>query len=326
MYSTRKGFTLIELLVVIAIIGILVALMLPAVQFAREMARRTECQNNLRQIGLALHMYHDTFNRLPSGWVTFDDDAGHARSRFHSHPPVGGDHQENPAGPPGWGWAASILPYLESRNANDVIDFRKPIMDPVHDDIRVAVVGTFICRSSPGDPIFVIGKGEGDGHIDEGGDEEQEEDVENIDLEHPLFAMARSNYVGVFGTTDIHDGPSDGNGTFFHNSDLALSEVYDGLSNTFFVGERSGRRGGSVWAGVIEEVAEPMARVVGVADHQPNEDEHLHFEDFSSAHQNGVNFLFGDGSVRRIHDRIEIHLYQSLATRDGREGEEWQEN
>src|SRR5438552_310335 len=88
----RRGFTLVELLVVIAIIGILVALLLPAVQAAREAGRRTQCQNNLKQIGLALHNYHDTLKTLPSGFV--------ASAAY-------------PSTANGWGWSALILPYVE---------------------------------------------------------------------------------------------------------------------------------------------------------------------------------------------------------------------
>ncbi|MFT5526632.1 MAG: prepilin-type N-terminal cleavage/methylation domain-containing protein, partial [Pirellulaceae bacterium] len=93
----RRAFTLVELLVVIAIIGILVAMLLPAIQAARESARRTQCNNNFKQIGIALHIYHDNFRSLPPGWVAFDD-AGNP------------DPEE---GLPGWGWAPHILPYME---------------------------------------------------------------------------------------------------------------------------------------------------------------------------------------------------------------------
>ncbi len=88
--STRRGFTLIELLVVIAIIAILIALLLPAVQQAREAARRSSCKNNLKQIGVALHNYHDTFRSFPCGAMN-----------------LGGNNRE------GWGWAALILPQMD---------------------------------------------------------------------------------------------------------------------------------------------------------------------------------------------------------------------
>src|SRR3712207_8631844 len=92
-----RGFTLIELLVVIAIIAVLIALLLPAVQAAREAARRTQCKNNLKQIGLALHNYHDTFNVFPPGWVRRLNAAGAAVAPTE----------------PMWGWPVMIFPQIE---------------------------------------------------------------------------------------------------------------------------------------------------------------------------------------------------------------------
>src|SRR5438045_3222233 len=92
--TCRRGFTLIELLVVIAIIGVLIALLLPAVQAAREAARKVQCRNNLKQVGIALHNYHDTQGTFPMGYVAWPDpDPEHTA--------------------PGWGWAALILPQME---------------------------------------------------------------------------------------------------------------------------------------------------------------------------------------------------------------------
>ena len=93
----RRGFTLIELLVVIAIIAILIALLLPAVQQAREAARRSQCKNNIKQIGLALHNYHDTFNKLPAAYYLLSASAGSA----------------TPVTSQAWGWGTMILPYID---------------------------------------------------------------------------------------------------------------------------------------------------------------------------------------------------------------------
>ena len=99
MKSMQKGFTLIELLIVVAIIGILVALLLPAVQAAREAARRMSCQNHLKQLGLALHNYHNTFGRLPASF-------------YRVWPPLS-TGTTSTFGTPGWGWGTMILPRLE---------------------------------------------------------------------------------------------------------------------------------------------------------------------------------------------------------------------
>ena len=282
MFASRhRGFTLVELLVVIAIIGILVAMLLPAVQMAREAARAAQCKNNFRQLGLALHMYHDIFGRLPAGWIADD-----------------------PEGEPGWGWTAALLPFLEQQNLDQTIVKTQPIAAPVNQPARETALSILRCPSDGEDDLFEIGGG---GTSDP-----------NVDVGTPLFRIARSNYVGVFGTIEIEDSPSRSDGTFYHNSRVKFADVKDGLSNTLVIGERDSGLGGSVWAGVIGAANEPMARVVGIADHPPN-DPHHHFDDFSSDHPGGVHFLVGDGSVARLHDSIDVAVYQALCTIKGRE-------
>ncbi len=139
--NQRKAFTLIELLVVIAIIGILVALLLPAVQAAREAARRMSCSNNMRQIGIALHMYHDTFHQLPAGWRGYDLATG----------------QPYWLGEPGWGWCAAILPYMEQLNLYEgLIQFELPIAHPLNEQARLTYLPTLRCPSDIGDPMFLV--------------------------------------------------------------------------------------------------------------------------------------------------------------------------
>lgn len=283
--SQRRAFTLVELLVVIAIIGILVALLLPAVQAAREAARSASCKNNLKQVGLAVHNYHDTQRRLPPGWATVTAD---------------------PEGPTGWGWAAAILAEMEQRNVQNVIRLDLPIDDPANQLARESVIPNYLCPSDVVDSTFMI----------HGGADDEEANQDQVGS--PLLLVAKSNYVGVFGMSEIEDVPSNGEGTFFHNSRLTFASLSDGLSNTYVVGERGSRRGSSVWAGVIPGANATMARIVGTADHTPN---HAagHFDDFSSFHPSGVHFLVGDGSVQRINDQIDEAVYRAMVTRAGGE-------
>ncbi len=279
--SAHRAFTLVELLVVIAIIGILVAMLLPAVQAAREAARASQCKNNLRQLGLALHQYHDVMKQCPAGWIA-----------------------DAPEGEPGWGWNVALFPHMEQSNLEATISKHLPVADPANEAARRTVVPILLCASDGNDSKFQIAAAGGDEHhVDEG---------------TALFPIARSNYVGVFGTMEIEDSPSQSDGMFFHNSRTNFAKVKDGLSNTLVIGERQSDFGGSVWAGVISTANEPMARVVGVADHPPNHQDH-HFEDFSSNHPAGVHFLVGDGSVARINNTIDETVYRALCTIKGGE-------
>jgi hypothetical protein len=138
------------------------------------------------------------------------------------------------------------------------------------------------------------------------------------DTGSPLFRVARANYVGVFGTEEIEDEPLNGDGVFYQNSGTRFADVIDGLSNTMFVGERCSRIDGSTWTGAVEGAEEALARIVGSADHPPN-DPAAHLDDFSSYHPSGAHFVLGDGSVRMIADSIDKFVYRALATRGGGE-------
>jgi hypothetical protein len=109
-----------------------------------------------------------------------------------------------------------------------------------------------------------------------------------------------------------------GDGVFFHNSQVNFGGITDGLSNTILVGERSSKLGFSTWVGAVSGGEEAMVRVVGITDHPPN-DEHGHFEDFSSNHPSGANFLLGDNSVRLFNEHMDISVYRALSTRAGGE-------
>lgn len=293
MFARRRAFTLVELLVVIAIIGVLIALLLPAVQMAREAARRTSCSNNLKQIGLGLHMYHDTYLRLPAGWWGFD-------------PSTGGPHW---FGLPGWAWSAAILPYMEQTAVyENLVHFDLPITDPANDQARVTVIGIYRCPSDAAPETFEL----------QGGDP-----CVSGAAALPV-TLATNNYLGVFGTVDFHNvcpgTKCEGDGTFFLNRGLQFAEIHDGLSQTLVVGERSSELAPSTWVGVVSCGEHAPARVCGVAEHPPNsEQSDYYFHNFSSRHPSGTQFLAADGSVKLIAETIEMATYHALCTRNARD-------
>lgn len=147
MLMRRRGFTLIELLVVIAIIAVLLALLLPAVQQAREAARRTQCKNNLKQMGLALHNYHDSHKTFPPGVVSL------LANPSWVMPPGACTAAPIDLGP-GWSFFTRMLPYLEECNFYNTIDFDQPLDAMVNAAPRTTPVRVFRCPSDPG-PVSI---------------------------------------------------------------------------------------------------------------------------------------------------------------------------
>jgi type II secretory pathway pseudopilin PulG len=278
-------------LVVIAIIGVLVALLLPAIQAAREAARRTSCTNNLKQIGIALHMYHDSYQHLPSGWTA-------------EHPTTGKPYW---LGKPGWAWGASLLPQLEKQNVTDsVIDFERPITDPANEKARTTPMDVYRCQSDDAGGTFELFPGP--------------MPKPNYDPGFIATVIPTSNYVGVFGSVqmlDVCGGSGDcvGNGMLVFQRSFRFAEVSDGLSHTFVIGERNSRYSTSTWLGVLAGGAHAPGRIVAVATDPPNSETGASFN-FSSYHTNGTNSLAGDGSVKLISQEIEMRVYRALCTRD----------
>jgi prepilin-type N-terminal cleavage/methylation domain-containing protein/prepilin-type processing-associated H-X9-DG protein len=290
----RSGFTLVELLIVIAIIGVMMGLLLPAVQKTREAANRIKCKNNLRQIGLALHAYHDRAGSLPPGyWSRVARDGSDLG--------------------PGWGWAAFILPELEQDNLYRSIRFDLDIADPANEPARLTPLAVFRCPSDELVDSFPVVNAVG----------------------QPITTVAHGNYVGMFGTPEITCNPGKGNGVFYRNSRVRLTDITDGTSNTLMIGERSSNLALATWTGAVTGGVVPPARPsplgpegapvlvlghTGLASegHTPNNPIN-HVDDFWSRHTSGVNFLFADCSVRNLNDAINPLVWQAMGTRDGGE-------
>ena len=285
----HRGFTLVELLVVIAIIGILIGMLLPAVQQVREAARRIQCANNTRQLGLSVLNYESAHMQFPPGW----------------------DSQSDTDSTPGWGWSAIVLPFVEQNNLASQIDFRSSITAPVNASVLEEVVDICLCPSDPSPEIAELGQATSVGSAGGSG-------TRNPTTGGDALMVSRSNYSGVFGNLEVNDDPFAGNGIFFGNSQIGFRSISDGASNTMMIGERRNDLGAVTWLGVIEGVDEPFARIVGAADHAPN-DSGDGFEDFRSYHTGGVNMGFADGSTQFISDSISQTVFQALGSRNGGE-------
>lgn len=297
---TRKqlrGFTLIELLVVIAIIAILIALLLPAVQQAREAARRTQCKNNLKQLGLALHNYHDSNRCFPPGWIAVDDGTQSAHDGLN-----------------GAGWGTMILPMIEQGALYQQFNPNLAIQDPVNVPFSTTTIVGFQCPSDPKPDMWEIEEEGSPGTV--------------------LAELPTANYIGVFGTEELDgcentpgtdpvrsNGQCFGDGAFYHNSRVRIRDMTDGTTNCIVVGERrtdTTLGWFSTWPGMVSEGEEAFQRILGSADHVPN-DPAAHLDDFSSRHTGGSQFALGDGSVRFVSENIDHGLYHSLATINGGE-------
>jgi len=278
MQKTRtRGFTLIELLVVIAIIAILIALLLPAVQQAREAARRTQCRNNLKQIGLAMHNYHDVHLIFPFGYQTANylGNTDSTRDSFI-------------------GWGTMILPYLDQAplynfiDSNGGFDGGEPAGSTRWYQITAlntngqggkVILNAFICPSDRSGGLNSRLSG----------------------------SMGKSNYKGCCEADDS---------VFFTNAtETRIRSITDGTSNTLMVGEAS-TRGiyvGSVWAGIISSTGDNMAMADTTAGNAINGTNN---DAFNSAHEGGAHFLFCDGRVQFLSENIDSTTYARLGSKN----------
>jgi prepilin-type N-terminal cleavage/methylation domain-containing protein len=316
MNHRRRGFTLIELLVVIAIIAVLIALLLPAVQQAREAARRTQCKNNLKQLGLALHNYHDVARMFPPGYVMQFTGTGD------------GVLDGN------WGWATYLLPYVDQAPLYNKLNPGNATMTACVGDTSVGGCRTalqtslpaFRCPSDTG-PLLNDGP-------------------QPPDLPAPSangykiqgVATTLTNYIANNASRSLRNdtGPLTAagnvqfaNGIGWRNSNCGIRDISDGTSHTIMLGERAWQiRGVKIYAGTLfgirgadQAVSDNnrgimMNHACGflllnstnspvLGDYRRN---------FSSLHVGGVHFLMGDGAVRFISENVDHNI--ATATTD----------
>ncbi|MDA1017637.1 MAG: DUF1559 domain-containing protein [Planctomycetota bacterium] len=281
--GNRRGFTLIELLVTIAIIGILVALLLPAVQQARAAARRTACRNNLKQIGLAMHNYHDAHGTLPM--ATHWTQGGTLYSAF-----------------------TAILPHHEQAPLYGKYDFDAPSYTFFNEQVVGERVEVYLCPSmvlrrpvpavscgeqnrAPGSYAVCTGTKSGFGH------------------EHNGAIVP--HYAGPTRIRDVTDGTS---------NTLLVGEIDYGLENFRWSSGAcagQGKFGTAVWG--IGHPGMSMATTVGVFNSDRLVNGFNEYETFRSDHVGGVQFVMADGSVRFVSEVIDSQVLDSIATRNGGE-------
>jgi prepilin-type N-terminal cleavage/methylation domain-containing protein/prepilin-type processing-associated H-X9-DG protein len=346
MHTPRKGFTLIELLVVIAIIAVLIALLLPAVQQAREAARRTQCKNNLKQMGLALHNYHDVHAVFPPAYVGSPTLVGTFGGVTYP--------DDNFNGPSGFAWGVLIAPQLEAAPLYNRLNFSEPCWSANNAAQALLTRGhrTFLCPSATGGDLgFVVQRYTS-------GNNETPLNPAAID---PTLIFPHSHYVLMSGTQGPWARPpaysldftavepisgTPGariDGLFYRNSKIGIRDVTDGTSNTVAIGEHTSRVSDKTWFGVIpfstsckklngvltdecDSAGGLVAAHSGpdlhdhpsVIIHQPNHPGR-HTDQFVSEHDGGANILFADGSVKFMSQFMDSFLWAGLCTRDGNE-------
>ena len=334
MSTKLRGFTLVELLVVIAIIGVLVALLLPAVQAAREAARRSQCSNNFKQTSLALLSWESAKKRLPPG-VVYNSNWP-ASSLCGTQPPtvapnkVGNYYRD-------YGWAALILPFLEEGNIADRYNYDATpfdmggIVGNRNYDVSATPIKTYQCPSNVQSGELVDCCGGTSLTVTHG--THPDEDVQHTsivavsDTADHLCTFPIDKRYGPTGATGLVN-QTYANGAFGGFEGGRLKDFTDGLTKTFFVGEVVGKGLGTFkghyWASrnlldVAGGINGPKTAIGGKYPDDVTPDYGWRGTGFASYHPGGCHFAMGDGSVRFISEEIAQTTLDSLTTRAGAE-------
>jgi prepilin-type N-terminal cleavage/methylation domain-containing protein len=294
-YSNSHGFTLVELLVVITIIGILIALLLPAVQAAREAARRMQCANNFKQVGVGMHNYHATKGCFPPGILSF----GY------------------------WSWSAYLLPYIEQQGVYDMITFNGtgyagPSNQQSNNRLSCAkFIGAYACPSDPQarELVYAWSSPPFNGPTDE---------------DCCAFSSMCGVSDSVLWVNSLSWGwpkgfPKDVDGIFGVDGSCTVADIKDGTSNTLMVGEVTGKgpgtRRGDMWVSwnllSTQDGISGLNTAIG-GDYPADSVGWMRYTGFSSFHPGGCHFLLADGSTHFLSQNIAQNLLAALTTRDSK--------
>ena len=323
MNRKRKGFTLIELLVVIAIIAILVALLLPAVQQAREAARRTQCKNNLKQLGLAFHNYHDVHRTFPPGWI---NDHSLARNVAGNNVNAHHGNNENDAQ---WAWSVFLMPFIDQAPAFNTLGVNNQRADAAVETalttpggaiglVLTSPMAAFRCPSDTAPDVNSEAARVVDGTMTDG------------------LSVTTSNYVAsnrgqLGGGTGVTNRRSEVNtlGMFYGDSKIRVRDVTDGTSNTLMAGERAWRyQGGSgfiqanaalLFVAGGETSSQCVGDECGFADAIATTGQGINIDaadvaqgSYNSLHTGGAQFVLADGAVRFISENVDLDILANL--------------
>jgi len=327
----RHGLTLVELLVVIAVVLLVAILLIPSIQNARESARRTQCRNNLKQLGLALHNYHDVFSRFPPGFVLGENGVYH-----------------------GWGWGVMLTPYLDASPYYSRLNFGSGLQNEYAKPNVNALYPAYRCPSDNGSkyvahaPIvttnvvnWLVAPATVDaanvfsrtnyfavaGYLPaEVGGISADSSGEPVDCERPMNAGSLGNIGSPVSLEHRYCAPQNFRGLFGQNSDVKIGDITDGTSNTLMCGERDtpaiqslSAVGHGTWVGIPDcTTTAGLAMSLGDTSLRFNSGA-IDFKQttgFGSRHGRGTHFLMADGSVKFFVDGLEMKVYRDLSTID----------